>query len=425
MSNTVTAETLSANESDPLYVPLNKLAFRRDVRVYAVMDGAMFEDLPVLLAERNLSARSLYRDGTDEGWVEAGPWLIDPYRLADGRDEEDDEEDDGYGAAVLPDNDVDEGDEELADEDLEDQADFLAARMKAALEAGDETGAGLMPTPNPDPDDPRPFAKPVYPWPQVRALIELAEGSPGLVFWVGEEGLTEPQLHRHLRTINKVLIPAGYGYEDEDGARAFPAASPMASNAFEGGAAVETHEAVQFRHADGNVLAEVMPVLNEAQFARLFGPARLLVFTAPDHPANDGSILYEAPLPPEGPAASAGLLRLSMALMEAIKEKRLERSRNRVIDYLREVDPDAKDGKGQRDLYRLVSEYEASGEAHGLQSERAQMKWAYLNSVSNGEIGKHKETKKFFAESKKHPDDRVDDLMDIADEAWDQIEGAG
>ena len=51
----------------------------------------------------------------------------------------------------------------------------------------------------------------------------------------------------------------------------------------------ETHEAVMFRHGDGNVLAEVMPVLDAAQFSRMFGPAKALMFLAPDHPGSDGS----------------------------------------------------------------------------------------------------------------------------------------
>jgi hypothetical protein len=43
-----------------------------------------------------------------------------------------------------------------------------------------------------------------------------------------------------------------------------------------------------FRHGDGNVLASVLPVLDESQFARLFGPAPALTFHAPGLQDKDG-----------------------------------------------------------------------------------------------------------------------------------------
>jgi hypothetical protein len=51
-------------------------------------------------------------------------------------------------------------------------------------------------------------------------------------------------------------------------------------------------QAVQFRHADGNVLASVLQVLNEPQFARLFGPALALTFHTPDFRFQDSRNFY-------------------------------------------------------------------------------------------------------------------------------------
>jgi hypothetical protein len=87
-----------------------------------------------------------------------------------------------------------------------------------------------------------------------------------------------------------------------------------------------------FRHADGNVLAEVLPVLDAAQFSRVFGPAKALMFLAPDHPASDGSLIRRAVLPGGAPPAPPGMLRLSMEQMEGIEEIRLERLEGRLED---------------------------------------------------------------------------------------------
>ena len=186
----------------------------------------------------------------------------------------------------------------------------------------------------------------------------------------------------------------------------------------------ETHEAVMFRHADGNVLAEVLPVLDAAQFSRVFGSAKALMFLAPDHPASDGSPIRRAVLPADAPPALPGLLKLSMDEMRGIEAARLERSRRKVGGYLRDVDEQAISGMSNTQLYELVRQYESDGNALGLRSERAHMKWAYLMSVSDGEIAKRPETRQFFLESSKHPDDRIDDLLDMFDDVWTKSESA-
>jgi hypothetical protein len=92
--------------------------------------------------------------------------------------------------------------------------------------------------------------------------------------------------------------------------------------------------------------------------------------------------------------------------------------------YLREVNEEATWGMSEEELHALIVEYEKSGDALGLQSERAHMKWAYLMSVSDAVFATAPETKQFFAESAKHPDDRIDDLMDMFDAMWTEAEKA-
>lgn len=241
---------------------------------------------------------------------------------------------------------------------------------------------------------------------QFGLVAEMTGDLPAAVLWTGDAGLSEERLWRHLRTLNMVLIPKEYDRQNVP--------PPFAGE--------ETHEAVMFRHADGNVLAEVLPVLDASQFSRVFGPAKALLFLAPDHPASDGSPLRRAVLPDDAPAAQPGLLKLSMDEMRGIEEMRLERSRHKVMNYLRDVDPGATEGLSDRELRALIVKYEKSGDAMGLQSERAHMKWAYLMSVSDGELAKSSAAKSFFSESSKHPDDRIDDVMDEFGDAWSQLE---
>jgi len=51
-----------------------------DTRVYAVMDGAFFQNIAAKLRDAGLARRSLYRYGGDYSVVMGGPWLIDPYQ---------------------------------------------------------------------------------------------------------------------------------------------------------------------------------------------------------------------------------------------------------------------------------------------------------------------------------------------------------
>ena len=64
---------------------------------------------------------------------------------------------------------------------------------------------------------------------------------PATVFWSWQEGADA--LYRYLRTIGLIQIPAR-------------AARPGAPS----------HEAVVFRHADPNVMASILPLLDAAQF---------------------------------------------------------------------------------------------------------------------------------------------------------------
>ena len=208
---------------------LREHLLRAKAHLYAVMDGAQFDDLPAELAARGLSFRPLY---------------------------------------------LDRGESE---------------RERAALQLvslGEPSGAAGA----------------------IDAVLELTASRPATVFWECPAG--PDAIYRHLRTINMALIPKGTDADEADGAAASTAETevivprqdgsryglsaapnagaasvfpPASAEPEESGseAAGETHEFVLFRHGDANVMAQVLPALNGAQFARLLGPATAISF-APD-----------------------------------------------------------------------------------------------------------------------------------------------
>ena len=203
---------------------------------------------------------------------------------------------------------------------------------------------------------------------QLEALVQLIGDLPAAVFWIGDANLSEPALWRHLRTLNMVLIPKEYDAPD---------APPPAGGE-------ETHEAMMFRHGDGNVLAEVLPALDAAQFSRVFGPARTLMFLAPDHPGSDGSPLRRAALPDDAPPAPPGLLRLSMDEMRGIEAIRFERCQLRITRYLRDVAPEPTRRVSDAELNRLTARWMEEAQSHGVKSEAALGRWSYLQLISEG-----------------------------------------
>lgn len=110
----------------------------------------------------------------------------------------------------------------------------------------------------------------------LKRLLEVSdEGCGSLVLWSCPLG--EAALHRHLRTINIVRIPSAAIPEDEQ---------PAASEPEEEGAEKPAKPAfgnVLFRHYDPDVMASLLPLFDEAQFARIFGPATRIIMYSEGH----------------------------------------------------------------------------------------------------------------------------------------------
>jgi hypothetical protein len=357
-------------DTDIMLEALRRIAVDPGQRVYVLMDGARFDDLPRMLASAGLSHRSLYRNVQDAELVRAGPWLVDPYRLPDP----------GLNAwGGLP----------TSDGDGASAEDAVATDTEAALKDVSGSGdgmdwAGTEPSANP-------FA-------QLQQIAAIAADLPAAIFWIGDADLSQAKFWRHLRTLNMALIPKGYGEDDP------PPLEP-------GG---ETHDALMFRHADGNVLAEVLPVLDGAQFSRVFGPAKALMFLAPDHPASDGSTVRRALLPDDAPPAPPGMLKLSMEQMLGIEEIRFERLQKRTTEYLRRVGADKLEGRKEAALRRDTDIWLKSGMAYGVKSECALWQWSYLQLYTRGQLTQVPGLDDYMRRGPGHPNDKVDLIMSSA-----------
>jgi hypothetical protein len=231
----------------------------------------------------------------------------------------------------------------------------------------------------------------------LRAAIAIGREPGALVIWSWPKG--EMALYRHLRTLNLVQIPneakAEAEAEGED-------VSDMPS-----------FETVLFRHWDPNVLGGLLPLLDRPQQARFLGAATGLAFQPPD-----GAGPFAAARPLGLPLPAPGMLRFSPEQIAGVTAGRMHASRLKVLRYLEEVDPGSLDGLPSQARLQRAMDYERSGDAHGLVSESAHMKWAYLNSISDGEIARSPETMDFFRHRTDHPDVVINVLLDELDRVW-------
>ena len=214
----------------------------------------------------------------------------------------------------------------------------------------------------------------------------LAVAQPCAVFWSCAEG--EMALWRHLRTINEVMIPV----EGEAAEGAQPAPGAL--------------ERVMFRHWDPNVLAAVMPLLDAAQFARMFGPAAYILINAPDYGG-----LRRIPRPENLPSAPHGPLRLSPEQMEGLRAAMLHSSRLRIARYLKGNVPEHFSGINDDFLWGAALASETTADELGIETERGRARWAYVMMLSDGKAADIRQVRGFIRNGPASPDEQVSALM--------------
>lgn len=271
---------------------------------FAVLDGALFDDLPAVLNAARISSRSLFLDHADKDIEAAGPWLV-----------------------------------ELADEDAQ------------------------------------------------TFVTQLAVTQPCAVFWSCPDG--EVALWRHLRSINEVLYQ-----------RAAINGAESASAAF---------QRMMFRHWDPNVLAQVLPALDQAQFARFFGPGLEIAFV----PSMEWGGGIKRARNVEGVEPSAGLLRISGDIAETVVASRFRRSAFRISAYLRRNAPDQTASISDEALAARTQEWMREGRGFDIRNEAGLGRWCYLQLLTGGQMGKMPEVREVMSgrHGGESGDDRVEVLM--------------
>ncbi|PDT11112.1 MULTISPECIES: hypothetical protein [unclassified Rhizobium] len=234
----------------------------------------------------------------------------------------------------------------------------------------------------------------------VDRLIDLVGGRPAVVFWMCGEG--GDVLYRHLRTINMILLPAtsqidrGKSYERNPLSQEIDHDQPSGD------------ERVLFRHADSNVMAQVMPSLSYSNMSRVLGPANQILYSADaDWSEKPMSIrrAKDMSLPKAGP------LKLNSDEVVRIENWRRRATRRRRVSYLQDTCPVETKGATQEALERHLLVSEETGAKLGLISEGAHCRWAFMMCKTNGRIAQSRDATEFISRKGVSPDEQVKVFM--------------
>ncbi|MGV2130308.1 hypothetical protein ACQZ4Q_10885 [Agrobacterium vitis] len=319
---------------------LKQIILQAERAVFAVLDGAQFDDLPKSLFDGDFAHNPLY--------VDRGNGTADQLRTAP--------------QLVWLDRDWHDADK-------------------------DNTG------------QPRPTSETM-----LDRLLDLVGERHAAVFWFSDAG--GDVLFRHLRTINMILLPTSVAMDRGKSYERDPLATPS-------GQAVEgDHEMVLFRHADSNVMAQVLPSLTYAHLARVLGPAQQILYSAdPDWSEKPMRVTRADDMP----APAAGPLKLTVDELAEIEKKRESRSRRKIAAYLRKVAPEQTTGMSEDELNKFVYEEEQKVKAFGVRREDMIGRWAFMQITSKTDLSHDKNVRTAMTNPSlpETPDERIKILFDL------------
>lgn len=219
----------------------------------------------------------------------------------------------------------------------------------------------------------------------VDRLLNMVGKTSAAVFWQCEAG--GDILYRHLRTINMILVPdeteTDYGKSYE--------ASPLASAEDAGNSMRGTNKGyvpVLFRHADANVMAQVLPSLSHAQRARLFGPADAIAFL-PDASWSETSGMMEARREEDLQEPGRGMLKLEKENIDAIGISRDRATARNIAAYLRDVSAERGTDMQEDKLQTFAMRSLKESRGFGVETEAGHCRWAYMSLVTSGQLGRN------------------------------------
>jgi hypothetical protein len=230
-------------------------------------------------------------------------------------------------------------------------------------------------------------------------LLTLIAERPAAVFWACPQG--GDILYKHLRTINMVLFPKDANFDPGKSYEINPMVQAEDDVQAEEN---RTHDLVLFRHADANVMAQVLPALDEIQFARLFGPASQILFVPDDDWGGRTTLAVKPgglPKPPTGP------LKLHRETIEEIEEARVKTARIRRVQYLRDTCGSEMPGTSDEAITEHIRVSEETGKQLGITSEAAHCRWAYLMFATQGKVSRSPELAEYIRHGGNSPDEQI------------------
>lgn len=234
----------------------------------------------------------------------------------------------------------------------------------------------------------------------LEALLELINDKPAAVFWQCPKGADA--LYKHLRSINMVLYPKAALDDWEEPEQETDDGSSLP--------APDTHTMVLFRHADANVIAQVIFGMTGPEIARFYGPAVQLLL-APDSEWGDGSEWIQAHRPESLPDNQRGALRLSQQTLDGIGKRSNNAFQKKIEDYLKEVAPEYTAKMSQEELAETVTQAGKIGNKLGLTNEYTHGLWAFLTLFTGKDILTNPQVLEHFDGRLHEADDLVKDLF--------------
>jgi len=212
----------------------------------------------------------------------------------------------------------------------------------------------------------------------IRHCFDVAKTSSACVFWHCNAG--GDVLYHHLRSINKIILP-----QEQDGMISATAT-----------------ETVLFRHADANVMAQVMPALNMAELSRFLGPAELIL-ARPSHEWGNG-LLYAA-RSSNMPEPHNGFLQLSPQSYQQIILNRHQGIINKIEIFLDNIAPSPK--PAPQEIKRIAKESFAEAYKNGIRAQHGFYSWAYFYYEFGGSFGHEPEMREYLASGKGQSKDEL------------------
>ena len=239
--------------------------------------------------------------------------------------------------------------------------------------------------------------------PVLDRLLNLLADRAAAVFWECLDG--EEALYRHLRGVNMVKLPrekvrAFDETEDEDRLRPSGTA--------------DAYEAVMFRHADANVMAQILPALDATSFARAVGPAQSVLFSPDPQWSDQAPRPMVARRPNNALPGRSGPLVLDLATVERIEDRRKRAAiRDNRHFVSRHLPPEIQSMR-EDEIDGFVEEGMASASSYSITEKAAIQRWSYMSVVTRGEINRDEKIRRFMANETfaASPDGKTKQLMD-------------